>query len=159
MWNFLKSPRPRKFSWLAWCSFSVRASNRLHFSTTFRLGCGGGLILAEEGVPDSTTRGTSMGPGSSWACASCPGPTTHRLSGSHELYSMLPVAFRHDAASLALSGSRFAVRSWSGCSQILMLSQKPFNCAMVDIATVALWPLLLLQLACCHHWAQHQGPN
>ena len=33
-------------SWLAWCSFSLRASNRLHFSTTLRLGCGGGLILA-----------------------------------------------------------------------------------------------------------------
>ena len=33
------------------------------------------------------------------------------------------------AASLALSGSRFAVRSWSGCSQILMLSQKSSNCA------------------------------
>ena len=72
----------------------------------------------------------------------CPGPTTHRLgppAGSHELYSMqkrfwgcdpcrLPTA-SHDAnlaswrgdlaASLALSGSRFAVRSWSGCSQIL----------------------------------------
>ena len=36
-------------SWLAWCSFSLRASNRLHFSTTFRLGCGGGLILAIAG--------------------------------------------------------------------------------------------------------------
>ena len=47
--------------WLAWCSFSLRASNRLHFSTTFRLGCGGGLILAGEGVPDkiSTTWHTS----------------------------------------------------------------------------------------------------
>ena len=36
MWNFLKSPRPRKSlkrsvapSWLAWCSFSLRASNRI----------------------------------------------------------------------------------------------------------------------------------
>ena len=34
-----------------------------------------------------------------------------------------------------------------------------FGSHLVDIATVALWPLLLLQLACCHHWAQHQGPN
>ena len=34
-----------------------------------------------------------------------------------------------------------------------------FGSHLVDIATVALWPLLLLHLACCHHWAQHQGPN
>ena len=37
MWNFLKSPRPRKClrrsvapSWLAWCSFYLRASPLLH---------------------------------------------------------------------------------------------------------------------------------
>ena len=163
-------------SWLAWCSFSLSASNKLHFSTTFRLGCGGGLILAGEGVPDeiSTTGGTSMGsgPGCVQGPEGFPGspglvplgrpasPWCHieSLPGPHDSSSgpacwlpqavfdaeeplkcdpcRLPTA-SHDAnlaswrgdlaASLALSGSRFAVRSWSGCSQILMLSQKSSN--------------------------------
>ena len=43
----------------------IPTSNRLHFSTTFRLGCGGGLILAGEGVFDeiSTTEGFPGSPG------------------------------------------------------------------------------------------------
>ena len=155
-------------SWLAWCSFSLRASNRLHFSTTFRLGCGGGLILAGEaslirspqpghfyGLRSRLCTGARRHPWFAWACATggsltaciflvpanrCPGPTTHRLSMQKSFWGCDPcrlLSASHDAnlaswrgdlaASLALSGSRFAVRS--GCSHILMLSQKSFNCA------------------------------
>ena len=106
--EFFEISSSEEVSWLAWCSFSLRASNRLHFSTTFRLGCGGGLILAGEGVFDeiSTTRALLWAPVQAvyrgqkaslvrlglchWGQPDglhplgatsnrCPGPTTHRL--------------------------------------------------------------------------------
>ena len=77
MYAALASPNPvlqcRLSSWDSFwracdeCLILIAKSAKLPtgFSTTFRLGCGGGLILAGEGVPDeiSISGSTSMGSG------------------------------------------------------------------------------------------------
>ena len=77
------------------------------------MGSGPGCVQGPEGFPGSPDL---------LPLGACRLPTA-----SHDA---ILASWRGDlAAGLALSGSRFAVRSWSGCSQILMLSQKSSNCA------------------------------